>query len=193
MFIKGFFLAVGLSALGAMVSGTANAAICAGPDRSFELTVSSGCYAYGGGNINGNASHDPMMIGANSGGNTITYISSALGGLDFIKGLSNWSDSSLSSSVVGSVTVAASDLTGFTNYVLGLKVGNNKSVSWASFMIAGAGTFDFTITPKQGAGISHVNLYGVRGTTTQIPLPATGLLFIVGFAGLLGTRRLFKQ
>lgn len=193
MFLKSFLVAVGLTALGTMAATTVDAAVCAGPDRTFELTVSSGCYAYGTGNVNGQASSDPVIVGDDVGHNRIVYMTSAYVGLDFIKGLSTWTGSSSAANFVGSVTVTASDLVGFTDYVLALKVGNNKEPSWAAFVIAGAGIFDFIITPKQGAGISHINLYGIGQTTfQQIPLPATALLFIVGFAGLLGARRTIK-
>jgi hypothetical protein len=183
-------LAVGLAALSAVAASTASAATCTGPERTFDLVVSSGCYAYGTGNINGNPAQDPLIAGADIGGNTITYVAAAIPGLDFITDITDWTSSSGATSVTGSVTVSAADVAGFTNLVLALKVGNNKDPSWASFLIAGAGTFDFTISPKQGSGISHVNLYGTPGV---VPLPASGLLLAGLFGGLFGYRRLRKS
>jgi len=42
--------------------------------------------------------------------------------------------------------------------------------------------------PRQGA-ISHVTIYGGEGGTTEIPEPATMLLYGIGLTGLVGLRR----
>ncbi len=171
-------------------------------DRVFTLnadvpdTNTVSCYAYGTGNVNGNATGDPILTGADTGQgggtNTITFASgmSAISDLVLLDksdqsgdpvegGISGWIEDATS----GTLTVTSA-VSAYESLVLAIKTGNNPDPSWAAFNISAPGTYTFDIDPR--GGNSHTNLYGVSAV---IPLPAAGWLLLGGIAGLSLLRR----
>ena len=140
-----------------------------------ELDVSSGCYASGNGNVNGNPAQDPILSGADNGNNTIDYAAAPIDGIEFIGEVA---DTGFGGATDGTIDIG--DLAdGYTDLVLAIKFGNN----WVAFLVSEAdSSFTFDISPTQGAGVSHVNLYGVP--VAPIPLPAAGLLLLGGLGAL---------
>lgn len=180
-------------ALSALAGTSVSAASCSVTDANgtpvstytVQADVSSGCYAWGNGNINGNPAQDPILAGANNDGNTFNLVAaSAISPISFI-GEIGVDGGSATGYNTNSGTVNLGTLaTGWTNLVLGLKFGDN----WASFLISAADNpFTFSISPKQGAGLSHVMLYG--DPASPVPLPATGLLLLGGIGGLAALRK----
>lgn len=182
---------------GAITAHASTVATC--PDvtasRTFTLDPSSGCYAYGDGNINGNPAHDPILNGATMGGNTFNLVTGpVLTGL-IVLDKSDAAGSVLDGALSGDVgpsgpktgTITVSGTAGYTSLVLGLKVGGGQdSPEWAAFFIDGDGSYDYTVTSRTGGGMSHVMLYGVA---TPIPVPAAGFLLLGGLGGLAALRR----
>lgn len=168
--------------------------------RTFTLDPSTGCYAYGVGNINGNIGQDPILNGATTGGNTFNLGagSTVIPGLVYLDA-SNATNGALNGAIGGAVddaksgTLTVTGTSAWTNLILAIKVGNGDP-TWAAFNIAGDGSYAFTITPTQGSGLSHVMLYGVDGGGgggggPTVPLPASGLLLIGGLSGIAALRR----
>ena len=177
----------------AIAAHAATVATC--PDvtlgRTIALDPSSGCYAYGDGNINGNPAQDPILNGATTGGNTFNLVTGPvltdLVVLDKSDNTGSVLNDLLSGDVRGpsSGTITVTGTSGYTDLVLGLKVGNNLSPSWSTFLISGDGDYTFSVNPQQGASMSHVMLYGIAA----VPIPAGGLLLIGGLGGLMALRR----
>ena len=177
--------AAAMVSFGASMAGAATCTVLddnGKPVASYTVSadVSSSCYAWGNGNINGNDGHDPIVIGADDGNNTINFVSGPIDGIEFIgevtdtTGFTGGTDGTIDIGSLGD---------GYTDLVLAIKFGNN----WASFdILAGDNPFDFSITPVQGAGVSHVMLYGVPA---QVPLPAAGLLLLGGLGALGAAKR----
>ncbi len=185
----GFLAAAAFVAL----AGAASAATCNGAsaNHSFTINEATSCYSFGGGNINGNnmdailaSDLDLILLDkSDQSGDPLNVLSGNVGP---------------NGSNTGTFTIAS--FTGYTNLIVALKAGNNMPVSWAAFNISGPGTFNFSILPKQGGGISHVNLYGKvavcdgdcdGGTGGEVPLPA-GLPLILtalGVTGLVARKR----
>ncbi|MAM87391.1 MAG: hypothetical protein CME36_08800 [unclassified Hahellaceae] len=160
---------------------------CNGSDsqRAFGLTAATSCLAYGSGNINGNAS-DPFLTSTNGAG------------YEFISNTENssaWTEvTSQGSSRAFSFSIDPTLWASYDSLAIGVKVGNNLDLSWAVWSVESlASAFEVFIAPKQGAGLSHFNIYGSGdgpGTgvdnPTPVPLPAAAWLFLSGLAGLVG-------
>ena len=174
--------------------GMAGASTCNAPDgHVVTLDVSTGCYAVGDGNVNGNTDgnplttngEDPLLEGMDTNIGTIDYVASPIVDLAFIDEASftQAEEPGKDGNNVGTIDIG-SLADGYTDLVLAIKFGN----SWVSFLITGDdSTFSFVIDPKQNGGVSHVNLYGVVGTA-PVPLPAAGLLML-GALGALGAAK----
>jgi hypothetical protein len=176
----------------AFAAGMAGAATCTvtsdtGQQNTYtvEFDVSAGCYAVGNGNVNGSAENDPLLTGSDTVNGTIDYVSAPIDDLAFIAEIDDWTqvegggqDGIITGTIdIDSLGAAYEDL------VLAIKFGND----WVSFLISGDDNpFTYSIDPKQGGGVSHVNLYGVP--VAPIPVPAAGLLLLGGL-GALGLAR----
>jgi len=186
--------AVGVFAL--MATG-ASAATCGGGDYSISLDPATACYAYGTGNVNGNAKHDPILNGATVGNNTFTLVSGpVISGLTLLDKSDSGGDvkegalsGTLSGGKSGSFTL--NDVSPYSSLIVALKVGGGKDgFDWAAFKVAGAGVFDFLVNFKKGGGLSHVNVYGVEDVApAPVPLPASALLLLGGVGGFAALRR----
>lgn len=158
-----------------LVAGASQAAVCnPGGEHEFNLSNASACLDYGSGNLQG-SSTDLFMTG------------SASGGYEFIsKSESGWTYSTSGSVGTSSFSIDASLWGSFEEIALGVKVGNNKPVSWGVFALNnGETSFNLQVTPKQGAELSHFNLYG---KPAPVPLPAAAWLMISGLGLLAGLR-----
>lgn len=161
-------------------------------DRNFNLDPALECVDYGTGNINGSAT-DPFLSTLTDG---VLIDKSDAGGVE--SGVLSGDVASSTVTEIGGVTgttgtITIANLTGtYLELFLGLKVGNSGNPTWAIFKIAAddvPGDFTYFIDPQNGAGMSHVNLYGVTGTpgdcvpgsfdpecdepgTPEVPVPA---------------------
>ncbi len=181
-------ITAGALAVASFVSGSAvQAATCNDGTYVSTLTPSTACYAYGDGNVNGNPAQDPILNAATMGGNTINFVSAPISGIAFL-GAAAFVGGGTSTTKTAEFSILASMVSGYDNIVAAVKFGNQ----WASFTVAGAGDYDFSVTPKQGAGVSHVNIYGTVATA-NVPLPAGGLLLISALGGAAALRRRAKK
>lgn len=144
-------------------------------------TDSAGCYAWGNGNINGNPTGDPLLTGSNTVNGTITPVATPYSDLTYL-GAPSYTQVTGSSTVSGTIDIGTLG-DGYTDLVLAIKFGDN----WASFMISAEDNpFSYSITPKRGAGVSHMGLYGVPA---PVPLPAAGLMLLGALGGLTVVKR----
>jgi hypothetical protein len=151
------------------------------PDtRSFTVTLDGGatCVAAGYGNLQGSqAEADAYLPG-------YTYIEknegSDSGWINLVTGLTG---------DTGTITFDPSIWSNFTSLAIGLKSGAGQyDPDWVIFTITGGDTtIDWSISPTQAGGLSHVNLYGIRGG--DVPVPGTLGLLGLGLAGLGMVRR----
>jgi hypothetical protein len=80
------------------------------------------------------------------------------------------------------------DLTGIVNAILVFKVGGATfNPDYAAFAVdSGEVEGTWSNVPRQGAGLSHVTLYG---SVAPVPLPAAGLMLLGALGGLAALRR----
>ncbi|MGR3321605.1 MAG: VPLPA-CTERM sorting domain-containing protein [Pseudooceanicola sp.] len=185
--------AVGLAAM----AGSAYAATCNYVNRydandTFEttLTPAVSCYAFGAININGNPDKDPILANGDIDGNWIDFVGPSIANLKLIDqgySFSNSEEDGKDGKALSEISIAQSEISGWTDLVLGVKFGNQ----YVAFNLVEANfpdptsIFNFTADPKQQAGVSHVVLYG---RMTEVPVPAAGLL-LVGALGAFGVAR----
>lgn len=204
----GYLKKIAAAGVFALMATGASAATCTGADRSISLTsatATTACYAYGLGNVNGNISQDPILNGMTMGGNTFTLVSgpviSSLTLLDKSDASGEVKDGALTGTLSGGTeepgkngnlfgTFTLGDVSGYSSLIIALKVGNSGDPGWASFKVASAGVFDFLVSPKQGGGLSHVNVYGIEDVMpAPVPLPAPALLLLGGLGSFAALRR----
>ena len=181
----------------AMMATGASAATCGNGSYSISLDPATACYAYGTGNVNGNAKHDPILNGTTVGNNTFTLVSgpviSSLTLLDKSDSVGDLEEGALSGTLSGgkSGRFTLNDVLPYSSLIVALKVGSGKDgFDWAAFKVAGAGMFDFLVNFKKGGGLSHVNVYGVEDVApAPVPLPASALLLLGGVGGFAALRR----
>lgn len=192
----------------ALMATGASAATCTGADRSISLTSASAttaCYAYGMGNVNGNVAQDPLLNGMSMGGNTFELVSgpviSTLTLLDKSDQDNNVKEGALTGTLKdgteeagknGNVygTFTLGDVSGYSSLIIALKLGNSKDPGWAAFKVSNNGVFDFVVSPKQGGGLSHVNVYGVEDVApAPVPVPASALLLLGSIGSFAALRR----
>lgn len=205
----GYLNKIAAAGVFALMATGASAATCTGADRSISLTsatATTSCYAYGMGNVNGNIDHDPILNGKSMGGNTFTLapgssVISSLTLLDKSDASGEVKDGALTGTLSGGTeepgkngnlfgTFTLGDVSGYSSLIIALKVGNSGEPGWAAFKVASAGVFDFLVSPKQGGGLSHVNVYGIEDAVpAPVPLPASALLLLGGIGGIAALRR----
>lgn len=204
----GYLKKIAAAGVFAMMATGASAATCTGADRSISLTsatATTACYAYGMGNVNGNSKQDPLLNGMSMGGNTFTLVSgpaiSSLTLLDKSDQGGDVKEGALTGTLSGgtegpgkngnvSGTFTLGDVSGYSSLIIALKLGNSRDPGWAAFKVSSTGVFDFLVSPKQGGGLSHVNVYGVEDVApAPVPLPASALLLLGGVGGFAALRR----
>jgi hypothetical protein len=171
------------------LAGVAQAATCGpgiGGTHTFSLTTSdatASCFAYGEGNLNGQATQDglsttwlapgfltpdpanadPML---ENGFNLLTKVDVGNG------------------STSGTWSFNVSGL--YNAYVFALKVGESAHPNWAAFLLtdiltAGLLSGNYAITPQQGADLSHYVVYGINDPNFNTPpVPIPGAVFLFG-------------
>lgn len=158
-------------------------------DREFSLTTTPGatCLLFGPGNISGSPQTDPFLkstVGA--GFQLLDKTDDTVSGL--FPNLFN-NPTSLNSGLSGAFSFNLPPLNNWT-FAIGFKSGNGQlDPDWAIFLLPdGVTSGTWAISGKQA--LSHVNLYGIQGTTV-VPLPVP--IVLLGSAlfglGLLGWRR----
>lgn len=148
-----------------------------------SVTDSAGCYAWGNGNINGNVLHDPILNAADMGGNTFEPVATPIDGIAYIGEVGVDGGSATGYNKASGTIDIGSLGDGYSDLVLAIKFGDN----WASFLISAEDNpFTYSISPKKGAGMSHVLLYGVPA---PVPLPAAGLMLMGALGGLTVAKR----
>lgn len=191
----GYLKKIAAASVFALMATGASAATCTGADRSISLTsatATTACYAYGTGNINGNIAQDPLLNGTSMGKNTFKLVSgpviSSLTLLDKSDASGEVKDGVLHTISKNSFTLG--DVSSYSSLIVALKIGNNGEPGWAAFKVSSAGVFNFLVDPKQGGGLSHVNVYGIEDVApAPVPLPASALLLLGGVGGLAALRR----
>ena len=208
-------VAAGVLAFGLGMTTSAQAAVCPTDDDNYlgagtftlnekpEDDDSPLCYAFGNGNLSGNSANDPIITGIDSGPaanpNTIIF-SVGVSHIPNLVLLSKTDGSNPYLTVVfptpdpgeetdttqGTITIGSLPA-GFHSFVLAFVAGNIDP-RWAAFYDVGPNmTYDFSIAPSQGGGLSHASLYGV------VPIPAALPLMLTAVAGLgLVARRRMK-
>lgn len=191
----GYLKKIAAAGVFAMMATGASAATCTGVDRSISLTsatATTACYAYGMGNLNGKSKQDPILNGGTVGKNTFTLVSgsviSSLTLLDNSDDSGEVKDGALHT--IGKNSFTLGDVSSYSSLIIALKLGNSRDPGWAAFQVSSAGVFNFLVDPKQGGGLSHVNVYGVEDVApAPVPLPASALLLLGGVGGLAALRR----
>src|SRR5262245_12241044 len=150
-----FMIGIGVSSLAQAMAVSCTGTPAAG-DREFTLDTTPGstCLAFGPGNVNGNGDdiNDLGYI-------TIDKTDDSTSGID-PDALTSTPPTSGLSGIFSFVPPA-----GFTNFVIALKSGEGQlDPDWAAFLLpAGVTSGSWSISNRQQ--LSHVNLYGQRGTT----------------------------
>lgn len=196
-------VAAGALVVMALTAGGAGAATvnCPGTededidDREFSLTTDPGstCFAFGIGNISGNAGGgdlDPLYaLFSTSFGAGHLLIDKSDDGTSGLK--PDALIGALTSGLGGSWSFLLPDAgAGFawTNVILAFKSGNGQlNPDWAAFLVPdGVTSGDWAISDKQA--LSHANLYAQK-VPASIPLPAAGILLVGALGGLAALRR----
>jgi hypothetical protein len=174
-------LAAGLLAA-LCIGGTASAAdiLCENPLLNHMLVDSSyvsACLDAGTGNLTGNPLNDLFINGAGAG---YSFISEA----SFTQAGSS-----------GTFTLSSALWSAFDSIAIGFKFGTgNQPDEWFVYALnddVSSGNWTFVNVFEKGGGLSHVNLYGIRGGNN---VPEPGVLGLLGLGlAMLGLMRRRKS
>jgi hypothetical protein len=188
--IKGALVAltVSLMSTGALAATAPTGYVqCFNPQpHDFALTNADACLQSGDGNLQG--SDTDFFAGGALHGDDYDYIANSK-----VESASSWSlleegGAGMNSYKIFSFSIADDFWDSFTGELaLGVKVGQNMDYDWAVWsIISGSTDFKVWVSPKQGAGLSHFQLYE---KVAAVPVPAAIYLFGSVLVGLIGLRR----
>lgn len=154
------------------------------PERDFQLTtaVNSTCLMSGDGNLQGQVGQDDFFTNANPSYDVLDKDPG-----DALTGqIGSWFDVSGTGSTSGSISINSALWNLYSALAVGFKAGTSNTPDWAVFGLAsGTTSGTWLITPNQGGGLSHANLYGIKKTPDN-RVPEPGSMALVG-AALLAT------
>ena len=163
--------------LGLMLPGTARAAdiLCENVLVNHMLiddSYVSACLDAGIGNINGNE----------QGQNPDLFLTGVGGAYEFISAGGFTQNGS-----TGTFSFSPTLWNSFSDIAIGFKFGTgNQADEWFVYSLnslVSSGNWTFVNVFGTGGGLSHVNLYGIEGTT-PVPEPASVALLLLGIAGV---------